>query len=101
MHHVNTPSSPAPSGCKARFKITATGKVRFFPPGGRHHKYKLSGRQVQNKRKPRFLNSVDGKRIKLAMLQGRNWRPAYPPRKKLKLRADVVAAGGTIAWPIA
>lgn len=76
-------------GCLKRFKVTGTGKVRYFPAGGRHHKYKLSGRQVQNKRKPRYLNSVDGKKIKIAMLQGRNWTPAWPKRFRLRLKSEL------------
>ena len=44
--------------------MTALGKVRFFAPGGQHNKYRLSGRQVQDKRKPRYLLPCDEKRIK-------------------------------------
>mmetsp|Transcript_13617 Transcript_13617/g.33374 ORF Transcript_13617/g.33374 Transcript_13617/m.33374 type:complete len:95 (+) Transcript_13617:119-403(+) len=74
-------------GCKKRFKVTATGKVRFFAPGGQHNKYRLSGRQVQDKRKPRYLERCDEKRIKVALRQARNKRPAWGKRWRLKLRS--------------
>ncbi len=50
--------------CKKKFKITATGKVKFKNAGKRHGMTKRSGRQIRDNRKADFMSDCDAKFVK-------------------------------------
>jgi ribosomal protein L35 len=51
-----------------RFKVTALGKVRFYPPGKQHKNTGTAGTKGQKQRKPRYMEAGDARRIKVTSL---------------------------------
>lgn len=51
-------------GAGKRFSVTGTGKVKYKKPGLRHLLVGMSGNRGRHMRRPKYLNSVDGKIIK-------------------------------------
>ena len=58
------PKLKTKSGAKKRFKITATGKVKFQQSGKRHGMIKRTTKQIRNKRGTAILFKTDGDNIK-------------------------------------
>ncbi|MGO8912090.1 MAG: 50S ribosomal protein L35 [Bradyrhizobium sp.] len=58
------PKLKTKSGAKKRFKITATGKVKFQQSGKRHGMIKRTTKQIRNKRGTAVLFKTDGDNIK-------------------------------------
>ena len=54
----------AKSGAKKRFKITASGKVKYTQAGKRHGMIKRTTKQIRNKRGTSVLFKTDGDNIK-------------------------------------
>jgi len=51
-------------GAGKRFKVTASGKVKYKTPGLRHLLIGMSANRGRRMRKARYLNPVDGAIIK-------------------------------------
>lgn len=58
------PKMKTHSGAKKRFKVTASGKVKYKKPGQRHLLTGDSGNQNRQSRKPATLNKTDTKTMK-------------------------------------
>ena len=58
------PKLKTKSGAKKRFKITATGRVKFQQSGKRHGMIKRTTKQIRNKRGTAVLFKTDGDNIK-------------------------------------
>ena len=58
------PKLKTKSGAKKRFKITATGKVKFQQSGKRHGMIKRSKKQIRQLRGTKVLFKTDGDNIK-------------------------------------
>ena len=58
------PKLKTKSGAKKRFKITASGKVKFQQSGKRHGMIKRSTKQIREHRGPKVLFKTDGDNIK-------------------------------------
>jgi large subunit ribosomal protein L35 len=58
------PKLKTKSGAKKRFKITATGKVKFQQSGKRHGMIKRTTQQIRDHRGTKVLFKTDGDNIK-------------------------------------
>ena len=58
------PKLKTKSGAKKRFKITASGKVKYGQAGKRHGMIKRTTKQIRNKRGTSVLFKTDGDNIK-------------------------------------
>jgi large subunit ribosomal protein L35 len=58
------PKLKTKSGAKKRFKITASGKVKFQQSGKRHGMIKRSNSQIREHRGTKVLFKTDGDNIK-------------------------------------
>jgi large subunit ribosomal protein L35 len=58
------PKLKTKSGAKKRFKITASGKVKYTQAGKRHGMIKRTTKQIRNKRGTSVLFKTDGDNIK-------------------------------------
>ena len=58
------PKLKTKSGAKKRFKITATGRVKFQQSGKRHGMIKRTKKQIRQLRGTRVLFKTDGDNIK-------------------------------------
>ena len=58
------PKLKTKSGAKKRFKITASGKVKYQQAGKRHGMIKRTTKQIRNKRGTSVLFKTDGDNIK-------------------------------------
>ena len=58
------PKLKTKSGAKKRFKITATGKVKYQQAGKRHGMIKRTTKQIRNKRGTSILFKTDGDNVK-------------------------------------
>jgi large subunit ribosomal protein L35 len=58
------PKLKTKSGAKKRFKITATGKVKFQQSGKRHGMIKRTTKQIREHRGTKVLFKTDGDNIK-------------------------------------
>jgi large subunit ribosomal protein L35 len=58
------PKLKTKSGAKKRFKITASGKVKYTQAGKRHGMIKRTTKQIRNKRGTNVLFKTDGDNIK-------------------------------------
>ena len=58
------PKLKTKSGAKKRFKITASGKVKFQQSGQRHGMIKRSTKQIREHRGTKVLFKTDGDNIK-------------------------------------
>jgi large subunit ribosomal protein L35 len=58
------PKLKTKSGAKKRFKITASGKVKYAQAGKRHGMIKRTTKQIRNKRGTNVLFKTDGDNIK-------------------------------------
>jgi large subunit ribosomal protein L35 len=58
------PKLKTKSGAKKRFKITATGKVKYQQAGKRHGMIKRTTKQIRNHRGTNVLFKTDGDNIK-------------------------------------
>ena len=58
------PKLKTKSGAKKRFKITATGKVKYQQAGKRHGMIKRTKKQIRQLRGTRVLFKTDGDNVK-------------------------------------
>lgn len=58
------PKLKTKSGAKKRFKITASGKVKYGQSGKRHGMIKRTTKQIRDKRGTAVLFKTDGDNIK-------------------------------------
>jgi large subunit ribosomal protein L35 len=58
------PKLKTKSGAKKRFKITATGKVKYQQTGKRHGMIKRTTQQIRHHRGTKVLFKTDGDKIK-------------------------------------
>ncbi|MDR2526522.1 MAG: 50S ribosomal protein L35 [Rickettsiales bacterium] len=58
------PKMKTHSGSKKRFKVTASGKVKYKKSGQRHLLTGDSGNQNRSSRKPKIVNKSDIQRVK-------------------------------------
>ena len=58
------PKLKTKSGAKKRFKITATGKVKYQQAGKRHGMIKRTNKQIRNLRGTRIMFKTDGENVK-------------------------------------
>ncbi len=58
------PKLKTKSGAKKRFKITASGKVKYTQAGKRHGMIKRTTKQIRNNRGTAVLFKTDGDNIK-------------------------------------
>ena len=58
------PKMKTKSGAKKRFKLTASGKVKFHNAGKRHGMIKRSNKQIRNLRGGDILSDSDAKIVK-------------------------------------
>ena len=58
------PKLKTKSGAKKRFKITASGKVKYTQAGKRHGMIKRTTKQIRNKRGTSVLFKTDGDNVK-------------------------------------
>jgi large subunit ribosomal protein L35 len=58
------PKLKTKSGAKKRFKITATGRVKFQQSGKRHGMIKRTTKQIREHRGTKVLFKTDGDNIK-------------------------------------
>lgn len=65
------PKMKSKSGAKKRFRLTATGKVRFTPAGKRHGMIKRSNKFIRNARGTDILCDADAKIVKSFLPYGR------------------------------
>ncbi|GAB4149615.1 MAG: 50S ribosomal protein L35 [Sphingomonadales bacterium] len=65
------PKMKSKSGAKKRFRLTATGKVRFTPAGKRHGMIKRSNKFIRNARGTDILCEADAKIVKSFLPYGR------------------------------
>jgi large subunit ribosomal protein L35 len=64
MMESKMPKLKTKSGAKKRFKITASGKVKYAQAGKRHGMIKRTTKQIRNKRGTNVLFKTDGDNIK-------------------------------------
>ncbi len=64
------PKMKTKSGCKKRFKITATGKVKSGQANKRHRMINKSPAQIRDLRGTRVLTKQDGIKVKSWMPYG-------------------------------
>lgn len=65
------PKMKTKSGAKKRFRLTATGKVRFTPAGKRHGMIKRSNKFIRDARGTEILNEADARIVKSFLPYGR------------------------------
>ena len=64
------PKQKTHSGAKKRFKVTATGKLKFRRSGRRHLNAHMSGKRKQDLDKAITMNDKVAKKIVKAMTKG-------------------------------
>lgn len=65
------PKLKSHSGAKKRFRITASGKVKYKKAGRRHLLIGTTSSHTRRLRKPDILSSTDAKVVKLKLPYGR------------------------------
>jgi large subunit ribosomal protein L35 len=58
------PKLKTKSGAKKRFKVTATGKVKYAQRGKRHMMIRRTPKQIRNLRGTRVLFKTDGENVR-------------------------------------
>lgn len=61
------PKMKTKSGCKKRFKLTATGKVKHGVAGKRHRLLSHNGKYIRQNRRTSVLSESDWDRVKAWM----------------------------------
>ncbi len=64
------PKLKTKSGCKKRFKITATGRVKAGVAGKRHRLMSHNAKYIRQQRGTKVLSEADGKTVKSFMPYG-------------------------------
>ncbi len=61
---IQVPKMKTKSGAKKRFKLTATGKVKFTQRGKRHGMIKRTNKQIRQNRGTAVLSVADAPTVK-------------------------------------